>query len=151
MTVPASIVPDVKAYMFTALKARSELAAPVLVAYAIPAVEEFLNDTVCLGDFRGQYDPLAMVGSGGQFWLEETFELDLHVFSFFGLDDPKGVEQRALALAAVGCDVVRTDPEMGGLVTESRPTTYVAEDVFDDEQLGRHMHIVQTIRISATS
>jgi hypothetical protein len=148
MSIPVSTVPAVKAYLFTALKARSEYAQPVLVCYDRPGTY-LPNDIVMVGDVTQTFAPLRMVGSGAQGWLDETYQLEIVVESFQGGDDPQAVTERAASLAAVAVDAVRLDPSLGGLVTQANPISLDYSSTFEDEHLGRRCTATLRVEIYA--
>jgi hypothetical protein len=145
---PVSTIPVVKAYLVTQLKARSELAEPVLVQYGEPGTY-LPNDCVAVLDATQSFDVMAMIGSGAGLWLSETYTLDVVVDCFLGGDDPQTVEERALLLAAVVVDVVRLDPSLGGVVIECRPLQLRTSGSWEEEHKGRRGQVTVTLHVEA--
>jgi hypothetical protein len=148
MTIPVSTLPAVKAYLFTQLSARTELADPVGVFYDLPSVTP-PDDLVYLGDSRGKNVITRMVGSGGAGWLDEHYELDIVVDVIRGDDDPKANDEQALALLAAVVDTIRADPSLGGLVIQAAPVAFSLSSSWDDDHVGRTATAVLTVDVHA--
>jgi hypothetical protein len=148
MTIPVSTMPAVKAYLYTQLTARAELADPVGVFYDMPTVTP-PDDLVYLGDCRGKNVITRMVGSGGAGWLDEHYELDIVVDVVRGDDDPKANDEQALALLAAVVDTVRLDPSLGGLVIQAAPGRFSLTSEPNEEHLGRNTTAVLTVEVHA--
>jgi hypothetical protein len=159
---PSSTVPAVKAYLFNALKVRTELATLIaqgeaLVSYDDPGPFQ-PQDIVAVTNVTRSVKPLQMVGGGGAGWLDESYTVDVVVDVFRGGDDPQTVFERACLLVDVVVDVVRQDPSLGGLVIQANPeaSDYVSEwatqDQEDTEQvlyLGRATRVLVPIKVYA--
>jgi hypothetical protein len=90
---------------------------------------------------------MAMVGSGARNWLSETYALTVSIDCFRGGDLAQVVEERALALAAIVVDVVRADPQMGGLVLEAKPLRLATAGSWEDDRKGRRAVATLTFQI----
>lgn len=143
---PVSTIPVVKAYLVAAITARPEIVTPTLVTYGEPG-KWLPNDIVAVMDSTQTFEVMAMVGSGASRWLSENYSIDVQVDCFGGGDDPQTVEERALALAAVVVDVVRVDPQLGGLVLEARPLSLRTVGAFEEEHKGRRCQAFLSFQI----
>lgn len=148
MTAPVSTVPGVKAYLYTTIKARAEMAEPVLVSYDEPGPNQ-PDDIVVIGDVVRTVEVVQMVGSGGAGWLDERYSITVLVESFISDDKAQVVFERAAALADVVVDVVRLDPSLGGRVIESAPSMSEQVGGWDEEHGGRLSSLTVTVTAHA--
>lgn len=148
MTIPVSTVPGVKAYLYTSLKARAELAEPVLVSYDDPGPNQ-PDDIIVVGDVVRTVEMVQMVGSGAAGWLYERYAVTVLVECFISDDKPQTVFERAAALADVVVDVVRADPSLGGRVIESAPSMSEQIGSWDEEHGGRLSSLTVTVSVYA--
>lgn len=133
---PVSTIPAVKCYLVAAVKMRPEIESPTLVTYGEPGTY-LPRDIICVLDATQAFTVAAMVGSGATHWLDETYSIDIVVDCFLGGDDPRKVEERALYLAGIVVDVVRTDPSLGGLVIQAKPLSLRTSGAWEDKHKGR--------------
>lgn len=122
MSIPQSTVPAAKQALYTAIV--TEIADPeVLVSYDITGVD-LPDDIVVVGNVERQVRPSSYVGSGGQFWLEEEYEIAVGVSVFrggAGVETASAVDVRFWQLISIIEAAIRVDPSLGGIVTEARP------------------------------
>lgn len=149
-TVPVSTVPAVKAYLLGALKVRSDLADLAEAIQYGPPTTAMNDDMILLDAARGAFEVDRMVGGGGQWWMDESYSLDILIWIHRGDDDPQACEERAFAVAASVVDTLRQDPSLGGLVTQASPAGFEMDGDWDDEHLGRHVKFALTVAIEAT-
>jgi hypothetical protein len=143
MSIPVSTVPAVQSALLTAINA---------AALSDSAPSDFL---VCIGepstnappaiieiakDVRRTVDPPQFVGSGGQGWLEEHYDIDV-VVSVAQADtnvdvDALALSERAWQLVGYVETAIRTDPSFGDIVQLAYPrevtggeVTWAANDV----------------------
>lgn len=151
MSIPVPTAPAVKAYLMTALAARTELTGstpPAELSYDVPGT--FLaDDVVVVGDVDVSFAPLQMVGSGGAGWLDEHYTVDVVVDVVRGADDAQGAFQRAATLAAAAIDIVRQDPSLGGLVIQAAPSRLTFESNWQEDGKGRQTTAVLSIAVHA--
>lgn len=155
MSIPVSTIPQVKAYFYAQLKARSELtsgaagARQVLVSYDV-LTPNVPDEYVMVGNVRRQVSVARMVGGGGAGWLDERYELDITTSVYRGGDEAQTVFERACAIADVVVDVVRLDPSLGGLVIQCNPLQAEYRSDWADNNAGRETQVIQPFEVFAT-
>lgn len=127
MTAPASSAPAVKAYLVALFQSVMDVDASavdgqVLVSYNAPGNYE-TDNVIEVGKVSRTFAPLRLVGSGGQWWGNETYEIEVSISVIHGQLDPVGIEARVWHLVALCESAVRSDPSFGGLVIQANPTT----------------------------
>lgn len=151
MTIPVSTVPAVKAYLVTQLRATLTAVAgeQLLVVYDQPGTYH-PGDVVIVGDVTAYASqPGAMVGGGGAGWIEEQYSLEVVVEVFRGGDYAQTAYERAWTLASAIAAVIRTDPSLGQRAIESRPGAMSTTSTWDDERLGRVVHLTLAVDVAA--
>ena len=137
MTIPVSTVPLALAYLNTAITtayAADANASQILLTFIDPgAGPDLPNDIISIGEVVRTVEPMAMVGSGGQFWLDEKYEIECMISSWTGSGPEDGLNTVVLAMSARAWQLlsyvetaVRTDPSLGGLVTVAYPMAATA-------------------------
>ena len=121
------------------------------------AVKNRPPDMIEFGQVHRQVRWETFVGSGGQFALYETYEIDCDVSSWLSYTDigddtdiAEQVNARAWVLNAYVETVIRTDPSLGGLVELAYPqasTASVPEP--DDKAKGLMVTISFPIHVEA--
>ena len=149
MSIPPPTVPAVKAYLFAALKARPELALPVLVSYDEPGPHQ-PDDIVAVCDVDDTATVMRMVGSGAAGWLDETMTVQVVCESYRGGDEAQAVFERAAVLAAVVCDVVRLDPQLGGIAIEAKPSRISYASQWEPDHKGRLCRATVSVSVYAS-
>lgn len=146
MTVPASSVAGVKAYLVSHIT--SQVNDPtVLVSYDAPGPDQ-PDDLVVVGDVRRHVDIAAMIGSGQAGWLDETYDVEVSISVFRGSDLAQTVFERACALCDAVEAVVRNDPSLGSkvLVAHGAEAEYRCD--WDDQHRGRLCEITLAVHCS---
>lgn len=124
MTIPASTVPAVKAFLAAAI-ATQVADTTVAVSNGEPPPQNVALDTIFVGDVHRDLLPGAVVGSGGAGWLEERYTVFVTTQVYRGDADAVTADTRAYLLAFAVEAAVRNDPSLGGLVQEARPVSSV--------------------------
>lgn len=130
--VPVSTIPAAVAYLIPAVQtqlAEDPNVDSILVALADPGDgPDVPDEIVFFGEVRSTVDPATFVGDGGQFWLEEHYEIECVASVFTGSLDNDGAYtiqlgqlQRAYQVAAYIETAVRLDPSLGELVQRAYP------------------------------
>jgi hypothetical protein len=124
---PASCAPAVKAYLVTLFKGVVDVDANaedglVAVSYNEPGNNE-PDNVIWVGKVSRTFKPMRLVGSGGQWWGNEIFEVETNISVIHGQLDPQPCEERAWHLIALLETAIRSDPSLGGLVIQANPTT----------------------------
>lgn len=148
MSIPVSTVPAVKAALKVALEARAELAnVPVFYSIVTDLNED---DLIVVGGTRGRFEVARMVGSGAQWWLDETYDQQVEVWVYRGGDDEQATEERAHTLAAVVVDTLRLDPSIGGRVNQATPAGFEVTPDWEHEGIGTHCKYLLHITVDAS-
>ena len=133
-TIPVSTVPAAISYLLAGVQVAAA-ADPQVVAgtdeILVKLGDEIKNrppDVIEFGRVNRQVKWETFVGSGGQFALYETYEIDCEVSSWVAYSDTYDdtsvavqVNARAWQLLAYVETVIRTDPSLGGLVETAYP------------------------------
>jgi hypothetical protein len=154
MSIPASTAPAVMAYLVAGVQAAPEMPAtllgsPVLVSYGIPGTYNTPAAIAVGTRITATARMEQLVGSGGPGWLYENYQLEVMVEAFLGGDDPQSVEQAAYSLWQVVADVVRDDPQLGGLVIVAYPSKWESVSSWDPNHKGRVCQITGEIDVEA--
>ena len=122
-SAPVSTVPAAIAYLMTAIQTQlSTDSLPILLSLGDPVQTYLPNDVVIIGEVRRVVDPDTFVGSGGQFWLQEKYNVDIVSKSWTGSAETLVVMERAWQLNAYVETAIRNDPSLGGLVNIAYPS-----------------------------
>jgi len=152
--IPVSTVPAVKAYLFAQLKAKLtpdpiQTASSLTVFYDEPGPNQ-PDDIVVVGACKSrQVTPFQMVGSGGRGWLYEKYMLEVTVACFRGGDNAQLIYERAYALTGQIETAVRSDPSLGGLVTQAHPAGSHDDPQWETQHKGRTVAVVIDIDVEA--
>lgn len=123
MAAPVSTVPAAIAYLMTAIQTQlSTDSLPILLSLGEPVQAYLPNDVVTIGEVRRVVDPQTFVGSGGNFWLHETYDVDIVCASWTGSAQTLVVMERAWQLNAYVETAIRNDPSLGALVNIAYPS-----------------------------
>lgn len=130
MTIPVSVVPAACSYLLTAIESACSadpLFPEMLIELGEPT-QDLENDIIAVGRVVRSEQPRTLVGSGAQFWLNESFDIDVNINTWLGSGDADNTSADALALNARAWQLVgyvetavRNDPSFGGLVNEAFP------------------------------
>lgn len=130
MTIPVSSVPAASAYLLTAIQ-QACAADPLYAGMLIELGEATSNkppDIITIGEVRRTVEPRTLVGSGAQFWLNESYDITVDINTWVSVGDTDGsstiassLNARAWQLVGYVETAVRTDPSFGGLVNEAYP------------------------------
>ena len=102
-----------------------------------PPTQNQPDDLVVIGErINQQYEPHALVGSGGSGWLHETFEISVHIDVYRGGDLFSVARLRALAIAKACDDAVRLDPSLAGTVYLAYPSAHSYEQLWEPDNKG---------------
>lgn len=138
MAIPVSTAPAARSFLLTAIQnvvsaGDNPTDNPALVR--LGEVGPYKpNDIIVIGNVRRDVATQNFVGSGGQYWLRETYEIDVEINTWLASGDTDGADSTtALAVDARGWQLlgyvetaVRNDPSLGGLVEIARPLTTTA-------------------------
>ena len=151
MTIPVSTVPAVKAYLVTQLTATLTAATGKQLGVFYDEPGPFQpDDVVSVGDVTSFVSaPGAMVGGGGAGWIEERYTLEVVIDVFRGGDQAQTAYERAWALLAGVCSLVRTDPSLGSRVVEARPGQVTTTSEWDADHKGRHVRLSLGVDVGA--
>lgn len=152
MSIPVSSAPAAKLALFNAIKANATIAADATIAvcYGPPSLGDLAHDDwIAVQGYHRTTSSLAMVAGGGQFWLQENYTIEVVVSVYRGGDQAETVDERCAQLVACVENAVRTDPSLGGVVTEARPVEEQSEPSWDEE--GRGRFTVSTLQIAVTN
>lgn len=154
MAIPVSTVPAVKNYLVTNLTAGPNSLAAV-TGYGLGVFYDRPNrylpeDIVVVGDVHRQVSVLAMVGGGGQDWLEEVYQVDITTSIFRAGDYAQTCYERAWTLTSGVESLIRSDPSLGGLVVEARPGVSTDATEWVPESKGRLCEVVLQVHVTAT-
>ena len=123
MTIPVSTVPQAIAYLLTAIQTQlSTDSLPIMLTLGDPTLTYLPNDIVKIAGVQRTVNPDTFVGSGGQFWLEEQYHIDIICASWTGSAETLVVTERVWQLNAYVEAAIRTDPSLGGLVNIAYPS-----------------------------
>jgi hypothetical protein len=159
MTIPVSSVPAAYAYLVTTIKANIAAdpnGSQILLALTQNPPDQ-PNEIIALGDVVLDDEPAAMVGSGGQNWLNETYTIGGMVSTFTGSADTDGATtvqlaqiERVWQLYSYVSTAIRSDPGLGGLVTVAQPfdVTMPMATWTEGEDVGLVVELTFKIRIS---
>lgn len=142
--MPTSTIPAFKAALFTALKARANL-ANVQVTYG-PPLPQPTREWIWLGDVDGQQDAAAF----GHFRREETFALTVLIGVTRGGTAQQDATERAFTIAADIENELRTNADVAATVRLAEikgPLRLEELQAPDSTSVGAHLTI--TIRASA--
>lgn len=155
MTIPISSVPAAQTAILTAIKAQISAqddpttASQVVVCLGEEPTLDEPADVIRTGEVRRPITVDTFIGSGGQDWLNEEYELDVVVSCWTGDGDPTAIVARAWQLVGYVETAVRTDPSLGELVDMAYPSESTGgEPVWTSEPIGRQVDITVVIRIS---
>lgn len=126
---PVSTVPAAIAYLVGAIKAQiANDPLPIEISVGQEGAD-MPPDIIVFGEVRREPGLLALVGSGGQYFLEEKYDLMLiaSTWTGSGVDSWDSTQQLALVdrawqLTAYVETASRLDPSMGQLVNLSNPS-----------------------------
>ena len=134
MTIPVSTVPAAMAYLVASVQALAQTDPAVMAGtdeILVKLGDETKNrppDVIEFGSVQRQVKWETFVGSGGQFALYETYEIDVEISSWIPYSDVNDdsavalqVNNRAWQLVAYVETVIRTDPSLGNLVEIAYP------------------------------
>ncbi len=135
--MPVSIIstaPAVKAYLVAAIASVMDQDAAagdpnVLVSYNEPG-NNLPDNVVWLGKVTRTFAPNRFIGSGGQGWGIEKYEIDINLSVLHGAMDPQPCEERGWHVIALIEQAVRADPSCGGRVIVAVPTVSDLETVW---------------------
>lgn len=120
---PVSTVPAAITYLNTAIEAQTSTdALPILVAIGDDPTLYQPNDVILIGAVRRTPKVDTFIGSGGQFWLNEEYEIEIVVSSWSGDNDGPASMNRAWQLVGYIEFAVRLDPSLGNLVNLAYPS-----------------------------
>lgn len=150
-TIPTSTMPAAKTYLFNQLTAAFAGTANLLVSMDLPPNDPPVEqDVIVVGDIEQSFDPWQMVGSGGQGWLYDKYTIQIMISVYRGGDEAQAVLTQAAALVYQVCQVVRTDPSLGGLVVQAYPASANYESGWSEEGAsGRVTDVEMKIAIEA--
>ena len=134
VTIPVSTVPAVIEYLLTQIEVAANQdpgSGDFLVCLGEPSVDFPSAIIEVAKDVRRTVVPQTFIGSGGQDWLNESYDIDILVsVAMETVDvqtDPLTLTQRAWQLLSYVETAVRTDPSFGGLDLIAYPRTAVQE------------------------
>lgn len=158
--IPVSTVPSALAYLNTEIAAAyadDPLASQILVTFIDPGDgPDVPNDIIALGEVVRTVEPVSLVGSGGQGWLNEEYEIECTVSSWTGSGPEQGDNTIPLAMIARAWQLVayvetaiRTDPSLGDLVNVAYPMAATAPVVgWTEKPVGLAAEITFRIHVS---
>jgi hypothetical protein len=153
ITIPVSTVPAVQAYLLTAIQAATASAPDdVLVCFGEPSVNAPAVIIEVASNVRLNNLPETFIGSGGFFWLNETYDLDIKISAAAettnSTDDPLAVSQLAWTYVGYVSTAVRADPSLGDLVNQAYPVSVSGgEVVWADNNVGRICELTVAIHV----
>lgn len=152
MTAPASSVVAVRAWLYSTITdAVASLTAPTVEVYLSQEDHESAQDIVVIQGAHRRVEVKRLVGGGGQFWVDETYTIDVEIACYVGGADAfPAVDQRAYQVLALIETAVRADPSAGGNVVQINPEGSVSLHEWDEDALGGHCNITLTLTATAT-
>lgn len=158
MNIPVSTVPAAIAYLAAAIKEQCKAdSLPIMLTVGEPGMD-MPPDVIQIGEVHRNPEPYAMVGSGGQFSLEEKYDVALLTSTWTGDSQDGwdtsvqvGLTERAWQLAAYVENAVRLDPCLGGLVVLAYPSVGVSvgPEVSEDP-IGLKCEVALSVHVEAT-
>lgn len=157
--IPVSTVPAAIAYLTEAIQAQiatDPLPIEVSVGQEGP---DMPPDIIVFGEVRRNPELMDLVGSGGQFFLQESYDLTLIASTWTGSgadswDNTQqlALVQRAWQLVAYVETACRLDPSLGELVSLSYPSTsgsvnpeWTTDPVGMKCEVGLSVHVEATL------
>lgn len=147
MAIPISTIPAVKAYLLTTFTTAAATIPPpaadetaLMVQYGTPG-RYMADEYVLVGDVKRTVEQYAMVGSGGQWALQERYQVEWWVDVWRGGDKAQYVEERAWTIAASMEQAIRNDPTLGGNVLSAWPLVYDSVSDWDEQGARRNTQI----------
>lgn len=155
MTIPVSTVPAARAYLISVITEQvttAGLSEPGCEVYDSAPDHETENDVIAVCGVRRTVQPMALVGSGAQFWRQESYSIEVLIDCFQGGADGamEAVNQRAYELLALVETAVRQDPSLGGIAIQAAPSSSDSTPSWDDTHMGARCVITAEIQVSAT-
>lgn len=155
MSIPVSTVPTARANLISAITTQANAAGytePGVEVYDSAPDHETENDIIAVCGVRRRVKPMALVGSGGQFWRQEEYSIEVTIDCFVPGSNG-AMEQantRAYQLLALVETAVRQDPSLGGIAIQAAPADSESTPHWDDAHMGARCVIVAQIEVSAT-
>lgn len=130
MTIPTSSVPAVVEYLLTAIQSQAQndaLYNNMVVRIGEPSMN-FPPDMIWISGTRRTEVPTTFIGSGGQYWLNEAYDVTVTISTWQGTGDADDgsvlaiqLTERLWQLVAYVETAVRADPSLGSLVNIAYP------------------------------
>lgn len=157
-TIPVSVVPQVVAYLKTAIQTQLATTSTATLRNATyvfagdPTTPNLPDDFICVGAISRTVTRMAFVGSGGRGALEEKFDVTVTVSSWRGGNTEEFVSNRAWTLIGFVEAAVRADPSLGGLVLQAFPSRSTSQGpVFTATPVGPQVTVKETIHVDNPS
>lgn len=155
MTIPTTTVPAARTYLINAITtqvASAGLSEPTCEVYDSAPDHETEADVIAVCGARRTVQAMALVGSGGQFWRQEHYSIEVLIDCYQGGVDGamEAVNLRAYQLLSLIETAVRTDPSLGGLVVQAAPASSESAPAWDDNHMGARCVITASIDVTAT-
>jgi hypothetical protein len=152
MTIPQTTVPAVRQYLVTQLQSAVASVTPAAEVFDGEADHADHENWIEVGGVRRQVSPLGLVGSGGQFWRDEKYHVDIKISCYVGgrAGAMAQVNTNAYALLALVETVVRQDPSLGGLVLQANPESSDSVPSWDETGSGALCDITTSIEVYTT-
>lgn len=153
--IPVSSIPQVRVYLINAINAQVATAGitePGVEVYDTEPDHETTQDTIAVCGAHRTVGPMAMVGSGAQFWREEhyTLEVQIDTFAAGANSAMEAAVSRAYQLLGLVEVAVRQDPSLGGLAIQAAPGDDQSHPSWDDAHIGGRCMITAQIHVTAT-
>jgi hypothetical protein len=152
MSVPVSTVPSAVNQLQILIAAQANTdSLPILVQIGDLSLD-LPNDYITIGQIRRQQVPETFIGGGGQYWLNETYEVDVvaSTWTGAGVEQALALTQRAWTLVGYIETAVRTDPSLGGVANNGMayPLQSTTEGpVFSEQPVGLMVNVTVPIRV----
>lgn len=145
VNIPVSTVPAAQAYLLTNIQALvygDARAADTLVCLGEPSKSAPGGIIEIASDVRRVPVPTTFRGNGGQFWLNESYDISVDISAAAETIDTDvdtlALSERAWQLLAYVETVVRSDPSLGDLVNEAWPSQTTGGRVeWSENNVGR--------------
>jgi hypothetical protein len=158
--IPTTSVPSALAYLLSATTEQVKFdaaASSILIGFTDPGFgPDVPNEFIQFGEVKRLETPTTFQGGGGQFWLNEVYDIACLVSVWTGSSDSDGatdvqVEQiaRVWQLYSYVETAIRLDPSLGDLVDQANPQdTVQSVPEWTQEALGLLVEINFTVHVS---
>lgn len=145
---PASTVPQAIEAIKTATAA--QMTDPsILLTVGDPGMD-LPDNVIAIGEVRRTVAPATFIGSGGLFWLEETYDIDVVCSAWSGSANADTLTATAWTLVNYVEAGVRTDPSLGGVVNIAYPAgANTPSAVWTEDPVGLKVEIVLPVHCEA--